>query len=122
MSRQIERQLLPRSQEFPDGETTMRRSCLLGALAFVASVTVFSQTIAVVGGGYRSPTPISVAPGQVITVFVEGVGATLSQPVRAQGSPLPKNLAGISATLKQIGSEVAVPLLAVQPICLSKLT
>jgi uncharacterized protein (TIGR03437 family) len=57
-----------------------------------------------------------VAPGQVVTLFVQGIGASLTQPVRAPSGPLPTTLAGISVTLKQIGSDTPVPLLSVQPV------
>src|ERR1700722_15623892 len=37
----------------------------------------------ITSAGYFSPAPVSVAPGQVITLFVDGVGKSLTQPVRA---------------------------------------
>ncbi len=43
--------------------------------------------------GYRSPLPIAVSPGQVITLFVEGLTAS---DVSATSFPLPTSLAGIT--------------------------
>jgi len=68
------------------------------------------------GAGYQLPTPITVAPGQVITFFVQGIGLNLTGPVYASETPLPTTLAGISATLKQVNPDRAGPVLAVQPI------
>jgi hypothetical protein len=69
-------------------------------LASVFSIMMLgAQTPAgVVSAGYKIPTPITVSPGQVITVFIHGIGAGLTQPVRAQSNPLPKSLAGITVT------------------------
>jgi uncharacterized protein (TIGR03437 family) len=60
------------------------------------SVCLAAQTIA--GAGYLVPAPVSVAPGQILTFFVDGIGAT-----------------GITATLRQ-GSDVLAPVIDVQPI------
>jgi uncharacterized protein (TIGR03437 family) len=84
-------------------------------LAFVL-LPVFAQTNTVVGAGYSAPVPVNVAPGQVITLFVDGIGASLTQTVRAPSGALPLTLAGISATLKQGSSNTPVPLLSVQPV------
>jgi uncharacterized protein (TIGR03437 family) len=82
----------------------------------LAVVPALAQTNAIVGAGYYAPVPLTVAPGQLVTLFVDGVGASLTQPVRAPSVPLPAALAGISATLKQYTSETPVPLLSVQPV------
>ncbi len=68
----------------------------------------------IVGAGYLFPAPISVAPGQVITLFLTGVGSTLTQPVSAGAGNLPTSLAGISVTLVQ-ASEIPAPILQVSP-------
>src|SRR5215467_307372 len=65
----------------------------------------FAQTNTIVGAGYSAPVPLTVAPGQLVTLFVEGIGASLTQPVRASSVALPTALAGISVTLKQFSSE-----------------
>jgi hypothetical protein len=64
--------------------------------------------------GYSSPASVSAAPGQVITLFVDGVGKSLTQPVRSpDGSS--KTLAGISVTLRQFNEQV-VPIIEVRPL------
>lgn len=47
--------------------------CVLALLPAVA------QTNTVVGEGYSAPVPLTVAPGQVVTLFVQGIGASLTQ-------------------------------------------
>jgi uncharacterized protein (TIGR03437 family) len=69
----------------------------------------------VVSAGYSTPTSITVAPGQITTFFVSGIGASLTGPVRANTVPLPTSLAGISATVGGNGS-LAIPMVAVEPI------
>jgi uncharacterized protein (TIGR03437 family) len=74
---------------------------------------------ATVGGGYTAPVPIAVAPGQVITLFVHGIGSNLSERVSADSvTPLPRSLAGISVSLTQATSvdPLPVPLLAAYPV------
>ena len=60
------------------------------------SACLAAQTIA--GSGYVVPAPVSVAPGQILTFFVDGIGTT-----------------GITATLRQ-GSDVTAPVIDVQPV------
>jgi len=91
----------------------MTKFIVVFALAIFAA---FGQSNTVVGAGYSAPVPLTVAPGQVVTLFVAGVGASLTQPVRAPSGTLPDTLAGISVTLKQFGSEAPVPLLSVEPV------
>jgi len=70
---------------------------------------------AVVGAGYHTFAPISVAPGQVITVFVTGIG-NVTQKYSAGNLPLPTTLGGISASLNELGVITApAPILAVFP-------
>ena len=70
---------------------------------------------AVVGAGYHTFAPTSVAPGQVITVFVTGIG-NVTQKYSAGSLPLPITLGGISATLNESGViTAAAPILAVFP-------
>lgn len=75
---------------------------------------------AVVGAGYHLLGPVSVAPGQVITVFVTGIG-NVTQKYSAGNPPLPPTLGGISAALtenEQVG--IAAPILAVFPFSACK--
>lgn len=63
----------------------------------------------IVGAGYALPTPLKVAPGQIVTVFATGVGSTLTEPVFAGGGKLPTSLAGISVTIRQ-GTDIPAPI------------
>jgi uncharacterized protein (TIGR03437 family) len=56
---------------------------------------------AILGAGYIVPTPVKVAPGQVITLFVSG--------------NLPTSSSGIAVTVHQ-GSDLAAPILHVSPV------
>jgi hypothetical protein len=74
-----------------------------------------AQGGAVVGAGYHTFAPVSVAPGQVITVFVTGIG-NVTQKYSAGNLPLLTTLGGISATLNELGViTAAAPILAVFP-------
>ena len=96
------------------------KTLLLALLAFVGGHQASSQTSnTVVGAGFVKPAPIAVAPGELVTIFVHGVGAKVSDRVRAGSLPLPTTLAGISVSLKQTYSPqgpIPVPLLAVFPV------
>jgi uncharacterized protein (TIGR03437 family) len=90
----------------------------LSLIAVAAGITALGQSgnpNTIAATGYLFPGPLSVAPGQVITLFVAGVGAGLKQSSVAGPGDLPTTLAGISATLVQ-SPEVAVPILRVTPL------
>jgi uncharacterized protein (TIGR03437 family) len=70
-----------------------------GTAALVLPVACWGQPVAV-GAGYSLPGPIDVAPGQVITLYVQVPGKTVSAPVTAT-APLPVTLAGFSVLLRQ---------------------
>ena len=53
----------------------------------------------IIGAGYAGAAPVRVAPGQVITVFVSGIGSELTERVSATGVPWPISLQGITATV-----------------------
>lgn len=93
----------------------MARLILILALAAISALGQSANTI--VGAGYLFPGPISVAPGQVITIFASGVGGGLTHPVVAGAGQLPTSLAAISVTLVQ-STNVAVPILRVTPATL----
>jgi uncharacterized protein (TIGR03437 family) len=84
----------------------------------LGAIRLFPQA-AVVGSGYSAPYPIPVAPGQLVTIFVKGIGAALTSRVSAASLPLPYNLAGISVTIDELmppqSLQEKVPLLAVAP-------
>lgn len=85
-------------------------------IAGVATVFAQSPPSVVVSAGYTFAAPVNVAPGQVLTFFVQGIGRGITGPVRApDGMDLPMSLAGISATLQQ-GANRAVPMLDIRPV------
>jgi uncharacterized protein (TIGR03437 family) len=87
----------------------------LPAVYFVCVGLLFAQSSAVVvSGGYNAFSPVSVAPGQVITIQATGLG-NVTQKVTAT-LPLPKKLAGISALLFQGDIAIAAPIMAVFPL------
>jgi uncharacterized protein (TIGR03437 family) len=65
--------------------------------------------------GYLTPVPLTVAPGQLVTLFVPGFGSVVSGAVKAPAGPLPNTLAGVSAVFRQ-GSDQPAPIFEVQPI------
>ena len=77
--------------------------------------------IALVGAGYVNPIPVRVSPGQVVTFFLTGLGTVLPPPARAERAPrvpLPVELAGISAIIRQSGpgTSLPVPLFSVEQL------
>lgn len=92
----------------------MHSSHLLWAV--VTSLSAFAQTTPFIAGlGYSQPIPLTVAPGQLVTLFVAGASSKLTTPLRAPGNPLPTTLGGISVTYHQ-GSDRAAAILEVRPI------
>jgi uncharacterized protein (TIGR03437 family) len=91
------------------------------AAAFLATATLSAQpAAAIAGAGYSAPIPVKIAPGQILTFFVSGIGAGLTTKVSANGFPLPSTLAEISVTLNELSqpplAAETVPLLAVSPL------
>lgn len=93
----------------------MRTRALLMCVMAVPLVAWSQASNTVVGAGYLSPVHVDAAPGQLITLFVEGVGSRLTAPVWAGAGKLPTTLAGIAVTFTQ-GVAVAAPILEVAPI------
>jgi len=98
----------------------------LFALAVPATLFAQSGSPAVIGAGFLNPAVFRVAPGQVITVFVNNVKTLLplsqGTPIRVQRAtsvPLPNSLAGFSARAVQGDKTYAAPIFLVQqvPIC-----
>lgn len=67
-------------------------------ILFAFSIPAFIAAQTITGAGYTVPAPVSVAPGQIVTFFADGIGTT-----------------GIKATLQQ-GSAVPAPIINVQPV------
>ena len=76
------------------------RARLLAAAFCVLPVARSQSSNTIFGSGYLRPVPISIAPGQIVNLFVQGVGTNLTGPVAAVGLPLPTSLAGISVVLQ----------------------
>lgn len=75
-------------------------SVLAFGLVSLRPAPVLSQTLAL--GGYEGPPLISIAPGQVLPLFVTGLQIDVSPgQQRATTVPLPTEMNGISLTLRQ---------------------
>jgi uncharacterized protein (TIGR03437 family) len=83
---------------------------------FCSAVFARANTAVVISAGYSMPVQIPVAPGQIITFFVSGIGDSLTESVVAAPGALSASLAGISATLQQTTRPVTAPLLEVRPV------
>ena len=90
--------------------------CLTLIYLLATASGVADAASSIVAADYQIPTPVAVAPGQIITFFVHGVGAGLTGPVHATTTPLPTLLADISAMVVGINPAQPVPILAVEPI------
>jgi uncharacterized protein (TIGR03437 family) len=87
-----------------DLTTTMRNPCAV--LLLIACGAAFGQSpVSVIGYRNTLPTPVPVAPGQLITLIVVNTDPALTQLVRAPGGAnLPTTLAGISIGYLQLVS------------------
>jgi len=89
---------------------------LLSGLAIGVCLLPAQAVNVVVNSGYRAPLPLKAAPGQVITLFVRPFSLRLTSGISADTIPLPVNVGGFSATLRQtFSSPIAVPILSVNP-------
>jgi hypothetical protein len=94
----------------------MKRITFAIACAAFSALAAADNTATVIGAGYALPNFVKVAPGQVITFFVHGIGAGLTKPVIASSLPLPTLLAGISAAFTRQGPAIPVPIIGVEPV------
>lgn len=88
-----------------------------GVALFFLIAPLFGQAPSVVASlGYTAPRPVTVAPGQVITLFAR-TQTTLSQAIVASGSTIPTTLGGFSVALSQTLSSnpIALPILSAAP-------
>jgi hypothetical protein len=90
------------------------RYVLIAAAIALSAVGQNVNPDTIVAAGYLDPAPISVAPGQVITIFAVGVGGALKQPMFAGARKLPTSMAGFSVTIVQ-QTNILAPILAVIP-------
>jgi hypothetical protein len=83
---------------------------------YLAASQAFGQGITIAGAGYSPPGTLVVTPGQLVTIFVAGIGTGITQRLDAGVLPLPTKLAGISVSWSQLGNPPSpVPLLSVFP-------
>src|SRR5258708_3336412 len=94
----------------------MKRITFAIACAAFSALAAADNTATVIGAGYALPNFVKVAPGQVVTFFVHGIGAGLTKPVVASALPLPTLLAGISAAFTGQGPAIPVPIIGVEPV------
>ncbi len=89
---------------------------ILLLLAGVAS----AQPASIGAFGYAGPDLVSVAPGQIVTLYLQGVQPRLDRIFRAQTLPLPKSVGGISVILRQsidgYSTPIAAPILSLRSV------
>src|SRR5262249_5144142 len=95
--------------------SAMTRLLAILGLCCLQPIAAQSGQPTIAGIGYSYPVPLSVAPGQIITLFIQGVDTQLTGPVRANGTPVPPTLAGVSVTYHQ-GSDRPALLVEVKPL------
>ena len=93
----------------------MLRLLALFALA-VASLSAQTPIATITGAGYTPPLPIPAAPGQLVTLYVSGIGFPVSEPAFAPAGPLPTSLGGLFVTLVQTSGSTPVPILQVNAV------
>jgi len=91
------------------------RCLLIASASALSALGQSSSPSTIIGAGYLLPTPLNVAPGQIITVFAAGVGSNLTQPVFAGAGNWPTSLAGIGVTIRQ-GTDIPAPIFEVNPL------
>lgn len=100
----------------------MNRVCRghLWPAALLAAACPLFADITIQEAGYTAPTPLHVAPGQIVTIYASTSTLDLGTPVSAVTIPLPTKLAGVSvwltAGLVAGGSPRALPLFRVAPV------
>lgn len=82
-----------------------------------AVASLFGQSSSViVGADYLArPARLSIAPGQLVTLLLRGIKA---EKTHASGSPLPTELAGVTATIEEPsrGYRARLPILRIDPV------
>jgi uncharacterized protein (TIGR03437 family) len=97
----------------------MRKSSLILTLVsftFASIASLSAQTPIFMKAGYTIPTPIRVASGQVITLYVSGTKTVLppqNPSIQATTTPLPTMLGGFSVTVRQGNNTYPAPLFSV---------
>src|SRR5579863_590785 len=86
---------------------------ILVCLCILSLVPISAQTSTLMSAGYDLPTPIQVAPGQIITLYISGTKTVLPSTIRATTVPLPPSLGGFSVTLRQGNNTYTAPMVSV---------
>lgn len=96
----------------------MRRNLSILSMLFLSLSSAQAQSSAnLVAASYSAPAGFEVAPGQVVTLFFQGVKPLADGKLRsatADTAVLPTTLAGLSARITQLGADLPVPLFAVR--------
>lgn len=82
-------------------------------LAVSVGIPAWAQGV-VTGAGYRVPLPPAVAPNQIVTFLVSGLGA-VPRAVNT-GTPIGNTLSGVTAVVKQPGADLPAPIFAIEPL------
>src|SRR5260221_5034122 len=86
------------------------------AFGLASGICLMGQELGTVGYGYVLQAKVYVAPGQLVTLIVSGVGNDLRQTIRTPGgADLPTSLGGISVGYFQPPSNGDAPILEVRP-------
>jgi uncharacterized protein (TIGR03437 family) len=90
----------------------MKPCAILACVAIAAAIPLTGQTV--IGAGYATPGFVTVAPGQLITLYARVPAKTPSTPIVAT-PPLPSSLGGFAVLLRQMfpSDPASVPILAV---------
>lgn len=93
----------------------MKNAILFLIFGLSNKLVLAQNATTLVRAGYDDPTVVRIAPGQVVTLFATGFMTVVTGGVqRAATVPLPKTLAGISASLQQQTSSFPLPLFSVE--------
>jgi uncharacterized protein (TIGR03437 family) len=93
-------------------ELVRNAMAVLPVLITVLGYRAYAQPLPAVAG--YAPPIISVAPGQVITLYLVGVSDVPD--AKAEGTPLPIELGGISVSLVQADRNIPVPLFSIESV------
>jgi hypothetical protein len=93
----------------------MWKSPVLLLVGYCAGLVAQQVSPAAIGSGYVITAPFSAAPGQLVTVVVQGLASSLTETVRSPGgADLSTKLAGITAGFWQ-GTDRSAPILEIHP-------
>jgi uncharacterized protein (TIGR03437 family) len=92
----------------------MRTAFLLTVIITTCTISLGQSVNTIVGSSYSLPESLKGAPGQIVTIYVTNVAIGLTEPLRAEATPLPTRLGNISVSLNR--SDVFLPLISIQPL------